>query len=414
MYQRLLKQVLTGLVSLTLLTQTHAIPSHPHANFLPKPNFHPPREKETTYKIPSKIQTGTATARFNIASPNGTLSETSILTLDSPQISKVTSTSFDWWYFDAVSTTTPAESLTIILFTSAASAFPWLDSSESSVLIAYLWAAFANGSVFQEYVPAKLAVVEEGLAGKGSGAWDGSGFQWVAGDEDSMYSVVVASEEMGVYGRFTLSSQQTPHLPCGIQKSTSTLEIVPNIGWANLVPDALASVDMNIQGSTLSFQGRGYHDKNWSNLSFAESVQSWYWGHGRLGDYSIVWFSAIAIDNNTYTSSYVARDEQVLVSSCDTTFLTVRPVSGNVTHNPTGGRYPPQAGDIPDGFTVEAHLGEEGWLKVNVSIATLVTGDGEYYMRWSGELVGSVVDAEGTVADAGSGVAVFEQFALVE
>lgn len=55
-------------------------------------------------------------------------------------------------------------------------------------------------------MPAKLAVVEEGLAGKGSGAWDGSGFQWVAGDEDSMYSVVVASEEMGVYGRFTLSS----------------------------------------------------------------------------------------------------------------------------------------------------------------------------------------------------------------
>lgn len=206
MYQRLLNQVLTGLISLTLLTQTDAIPPHPHANLLPKPNLHPPRQKETTYRIPSKIQTGTATARFNIASPNKTLSETSILALDSPQISKVTSTSFDWWYFDAVSTTTPAESLTIILFSSAVSAFPWLDSSESSVLIAYLWAAFANGSVFQEYVPAKLAVVEEGPAGKGSGAWDGTGFQWVAGDEDSMYSVVVASEEMGVYGRFTLSS----------------------------------------------------------------------------------------------------------------------------------------------------------------------------------------------------------------
>lgn len=206
MYQRLLNHVLTGLISLTLLTQTHAIPPHPHANLLPKPNLHPPRQKETTYRIPSKIQTGTATARFNIASPNKTLSETSFLTLDSPQISKVTSTSFDWWYFDAVSTTTPAESLTITLFTSAASAFPWLDSSESSVLIAYLWAAFANGSVFQEYVPAKVAVVEEGPAGKSSGAWDGSGFQWVAGDEDSMYSVVVASKKMGVYGKFTLSS----------------------------------------------------------------------------------------------------------------------------------------------------------------------------------------------------------------
>lgn len=120
------------------------------------------------------------------------------------------------------------------------------------------------------------------------------------------------------------------------------------------------------------------------------------------------------MDNNTYTSSYVARDDQVLVSSCDTTLLTVRPVNFNMTSNPTGGRYPPQAGDIPDGFSIEANLGGEGWLKVNVSIVTLVTGDEEYYMRWSGELMGSVVDPEGVVTEAGSGVAVFEQFTLVE
>lgn len=55
--------------------------------------------------------------------------------------------------------------------------------------------------------------------------------------------------------------QQTPHLPCGVQEGTSTLEIMPNVGWASLVPDAVGSVDMSIQGSTLSFQGRGYHDK---------------------------------------------------------------------------------------------------------------------------------------------------------
>lgn len=206
MYQNFLNQVLRGLVSLTLLTQTHAIPPHPQTN-PPKSNLHPTRQKETTYQIPSKIQTGTATARFDVASPNKTLSNTSILSLDIPQISKVTSTSFDWWYFDVVSTTTPAESLTITLFTSTASAFPWLDSSESSVLIAYLWATFANGSVFQEYVPATLAVVvEEGAARKGAGAWEGSGFRWVAGDEDSMYTVVVESKEMGVYGTFTLDS----------------------------------------------------------------------------------------------------------------------------------------------------------------------------------------------------------------
>jgi hypothetical protein len=62
--------------------------------------------------------------------------------------------------------------------------------------------------------------------------------------------------------------QQSPHLPCGIQDGTSTLEIVPNIGWASLVPDAVGSVEMNIQGSALNFKGRGYHDKVSQGLHF--------------------------------------------------------------------------------------------------------------------------------------------------
>ncbi|KAJ5919305.1 hypothetical protein N7466_010248 [Penicillium verhagenii] len=410
-----------------------------------------PYSNTQTWSIPSALQNGTVASRLTIATPNeATLSTATRLTLDSPQISKVTADSFDWWYFDAVSSSSAAESLTITLFTAASSAFPWLSSTEDTVLIAYLWAGFENGTVFTDYVPATLATVSSGGAGE-SGVWDGSGFGWVASEDLSFYEVVVESKEMGVYGTFSLESQQSPHLPCGIQGTTSTLEIVPNIGWASLVPDSVGNVDLTIQGSTLKFQGRGYHDKpwsshvratltrqphsisnpnpnpktmhrtpsnvfflqNWSNLTFAESVQSWYWGHGLVGDYSIVWFSAIATDNTTYTSSYVALDNEVVVSSCDAASLTVRPVSGNSTTNPTGAQYPPRMGDVPDGFTVEAELADGAWLKVNVSIAALVSGDGETYTRWSGDLVGSVVSSAG-VQSVGSGVAVFEQFTLVE
>jgi hypothetical protein len=173
-------------------------------------------------------------------------------------------------------------------------------------------------------------------------------------------------------------------------------------------------------------------EQNWSDRPFMESVQSWYWGHGRLGPYSIVWFSYIALNdptNETYVSSYVAKNGDVLVSSCTSSILTVRPFGSS---NTTGSRYPPHAGDIPDGYHLEFELGElNTLLKVNISVDTLVAGDGQYYMRWTGNLVGEVVHVQGEkrleACDTThpetrrgcsgtelTGVAVFEQFALLD
>lgn len=165
-----------------------------------------------------------------------------------------------------------------------------------------------------------------------------------------------------------------------------------------------------------------------------ESVQSWYWGHGRLGQYSIVvWFSCLALDdptNTAYVSSYVAREGEMLVSACNSSLLTVRPFE---SHGTTGGRHPPRLGDVPDGFRLEFDLGDSnGWLRVNVTVEQLIAGDGQYYMRWTGRMTGEVIQIQseklpGACAAAPSGgsqyvtsesllagAAVFEQFALVE
>ena len=37
--------------------------------------------------------------------------------------------------------------------------------------------------------------------------------------------------------------------------------ILPHVGWINTVPDARAIVDIEINGTALSFSGTGYHDK---------------------------------------------------------------------------------------------------------------------------------------------------------
>lgn len=143
----------------------------------------------------------------------------------------------------------------------------------------------------------------------------------------------------------------------------------------------------------------------------------------------MVWFSYLALDDpseTTYVSSYVARDGDVLVSSCISSILTVRPIGSSEN----GARYPPRAGDVPDGFHLEFDLGNEGWLKANVS-GTRIAGDGKYYFRWAGTMTGEVgqsgadqnddTNASGgstkTVRAAESGLtgsAIFEQFVLAE
>lgn len=170
-------------------------------------------------------------------------------------------------------------------------------------------------------------------------------------------------------------------------------------------------------------------NRNWSDQPFADSVQSWYWGHGQIGPYSVVWFSYLALDDSsetTYVSSYVARDGEVLVPSCNSSIITVHPIGNSAT----GARYPPQAGDVPDAFHLEFDLGNEGWLKANVS-GTRIAGDGKYYFRWAGTMTGEVSqsgadqnldkNATGglakTVRAAESALtdsAIFEQFVLAE
>ncbi|EKV10217.1 Hydroxyneurosporene synthase [Penicillium digitatum] len=393
-----------------------------------------------SYQIPSAVQNGTSKAQFDIQTPAGTLDIDTLFRLDAPQIDLINSSVFDWWYFDAVSETNPDDSLVVTFFSSSAEAFPFLDTNETSVLSVWLWASFANGTVFTDYVPATAATVT-GLEAEGtnsSGEWSSTGFSWVALTENlSQYEIIISSEKLQVEGRLTLTSQVPHHLPCGVQAKRSVLEIAPHLGWVNLIPDAMAEVDMKIHGSTLKFRGPGYHDKNWSDRPFTDSVRSWYWGHGRLGPYSIVWFSYLAIDdqfNTTYVSSYVAKDGELLISACDPSILTVRPIGSPGT---TGGRYPPRVGDLPEGFRLVFDLGEaNGQLKVNISVRTVVAGNGKDYMRWTGDMVGEVIESEShQPQDAGGsgpkketrqrevqsssqsslvGVAVLEQFAMVE
>lgn len=50
------------------------------------------------------------------------------------------------------------------------------------------------------------------------------------------------------------------HYPCGTGAGQN-MQVMPNVGWANAVPDSQGTVKLDIGGSKLDFTGPGYHDK---------------------------------------------------------------------------------------------------------------------------------------------------------
>ena len=150
----------------------------------------------------------------------------------------------------------------------------------------------------------------------------------------------------------------------------------------------------------MTFTGYGYHDKNWGVINFSKAVQSWYWGHGRLGPYSIVWFDTMGTDGKEYVSSYVAENGKIIAGNCTSGSLRVRPFGGDDT-------YPPVAtSSTPDGYLISYDLGDKGMLNVNFTIG-LNTDSIPNYNRFIGKLEGGILGSPKF-----TGRALCEQFAF--
>ncbi|KAJ5305663.1 hypothetical protein N7508_004678, partial [Penicillium antarcticum] len=103
-----------------------------------------------TFQTPSTVQNGNSKANFDIPSPKLLLDIETWFSLDAPWVHSINVSVFNWWYFDVVSKTNSGDSLVITLSTSSFAAFPFLQAIETSVTTAYLWASFANGTVFAD------------------------------------------------------------------------------------------------------------------------------------------------------------------------------------------------------------------------------------------------------------------------
>ncbi|KAJ7145567.1 hypothetical protein C8R44DRAFT_601176 [Mycena epipterygia] len=346
------------------------------------------------YDIPSAVQNGTSTAQFT-SSATG---------LDAPKVHPINGSAFDWWYFDVVSTDpTVLSSVVVTFFTSSQPAFPLLDPSDS-ITVARIWVSFPNGTLWSAESNADGAtVVADGDTS--SGTWHGTGFSWTNTPAGG-YLIVIDAPDVGVVGTISFSSVAPAHYPCGPVAAGQNLELAPHIGWTNAIPDATSVVKLNIYGTPLAFKGAGYHDKNWSDQVFTTHVASWYWGHGRVGPYSIVWFDFLDITGTEFVSAYAAKDGKIVAASCTLGSIAVRPTGQNST-------YPPviSTGN-PSGYHINLDLSSGGRMKVDVAVLAPLIGVNPEYARSVGNMTGSIVPVNGAATTGLTGTALFEQFKL--
>ncbi|KAK7061236.1 Hydroxyneurosporene synthase [Favolaschia claudopus] len=323
---------------------------------------------------------------------------------NAPHMHPVNSSSYDLWYWDAVSTDPSSNaSVVIAFFDVAPGTFP-IPPLEGTNLIATIATTFANGSLTFVSLPATSATVI--AQGQGvNGDWHGTGLHFTYDPASGAYDVHVDAPEHGVKGVVHFARNTPPRYTCGPATAGTNMQIFPGAGYANAMPDSVVTVDLMVNGTPLKFEGAGYQDQGWGPVPFLTTMRSWYWGHGRVGPYSVVWFDVMTPDGTEFVSAYASKGEDVITLSCDPGSTKARPRGDGTTFPPNHG------GPKPSGYDVTLSLGAQGILHMDVTVVNPILTF-PYYMRAVSYIDGFIVAPDGTKGEMMGGVAFLEEFTL--
>ncbi|KAL4913072.1 hypothetical protein BDW62DRAFT_205876 [Aspergillus aurantiobrunneus] len=353
-----------------------------------------------TLNIPPILPTGPTTADF--LTPSLDQSD-----LDAPKLSHANTSSFDWWHFDAVALENPNASVAITFSNAGPAGFPLPlpdvehvlpngtlpgnntgNGNEGQALWAHLYVTFEDGRTFR-HVQAVESARMHGSGDSSVAIWHGAG-GWMGSEEGYEVEVVVGEPGVNVTGRISMERITASHSRCSTAANfSSALGLGDHgLGWVAVLPDAIATVDLTVNGERLVFDGYGYHDKMWSTHPFTSTTRTLHRGRAHLGLYSLLWLSystQAASPSTQVVSSFLARDGETVNAGC---------VDGSVRVVPAVEQ---TEGGLVRGFRVQAP-------GVQVSVGTDVEVLEGGHARWNGRARGLLegVDEEG--------VAVFERF----
>ncbi|KAL4951264.1 hypothetical protein BDW69DRAFT_170430 [Aspergillus filifer] len=368
----------------------------------------PLAEGRYTLNIPPTLSSGPVTADYR--TPSLTQSD-----LDSPKLPRANTSTFDWWAFDAISLEQPNAAVSVTFSNAGPSGYP-LDlpdvsyvfpngtgsngtagEGERGTLYAHVAVTFADGRSIRHIQPVESARMH-GSGDSSVAIWHGAG-GWMGSEEGYEVELVVnqtapGQEGISMMGGISMERITNPHTLCSTPTNFSEYLALGDrgLGWVGVLPDAMARVDVTVNGERLMFDGYGFHDKVWSTAPFTSSTGTLHRGRAHLGLYSLVWVSYTPSNTQgqeTITSHFLARDGEIISSGCASDSVSIVPG----TEQTEGG--------LVSGF----RLGMPG---VEVSIASdneVVDGpEGNGHTRWHGRARGLI---EGNDEE---GVAVFERF----
>ncbi|KAK1674079.1 hypothetical protein BDP55DRAFT_729856 [Colletotrichum godetiae] len=320
---------------------------------------------------------------------NGTVSVEHLSVADNldgfKMLTPAAKSSADFWYFDVVSKSTN-QTLNIVFFNSGEFAqYP-------HPLAVQVSGVYPNGTDFYFEAMADAGVhLTNGPRGI-TGDWEGVGsFTGTSLDKpDVEYTININSEDMGIYGSVSFKATAPAHYPCDLNGAVGVNQnLLPGLYWANAVPDAETMVDLVVKDTVIAFEdGIGYHDKNWGNQSIIDGPRYWDWGHARFGPYSIVWYNLLDYSGNESRRSYVSRDGQVLLVSCDMASMEVRQKGGKAAWPPTTGLLE------TDGLSIKYNLTNGDVMEVDVSTQFIVKDEDGIYQRANGLVKGGIAGQE--------------------
>ncbi|KAL2827719.1 hypothetical protein BDW59DRAFT_160024 [Aspergillus cavernicola] len=389
-----------------------------------------------TLHLPPTLQTGPTTADY--ITPSLTQSD-----LDSPKLNHANASSFDWWHFDAIASNSPNTSVAVTFSNAGPIGYPLIfprgnassshpptngthpnpnqNPNPTGALWAHVWITFPSGRKFTTAVPVATARVS-GSGDSSLAIWHGAG-GWMGSEEgyeveieiDQAHGSIVEEDGIAVLGRISLERITDSHSGCSTAGNfSSALGLGPGsldgnggrgIGWVSVLPDAIARVDLRVNGEVLRFEGYGFHDKLWSTSPFTSSTKSLTRGRAHLGPYSLLWLSytpLIPSDSDSgmgtgteagqeIVSAFLARDGETTHAGCE---------AGTVRMTP--GREQTEGGPV-SGFQVEIP-----GARFSVATDVEVSESRGRHVRWNGRARGVFGREGGEVED--EGFAVFERF----
>ncbi|KUI73015.1 Hydroxyneurosporene dehydrogenase [Cytospora mali] len=314
--------------------------------------------------------------------------------LDGLYITEPNATSYEWWYFDVVSEDYNSSVVFVTFLTYSETGAPGL-SAELTI-------SYPNGTWTEITIPQDE--LHFSTIGEGSiGVTDA--FSWRSAPDLSEYTIQLDVEAQGVTGEINMASVAPPHVKCGPAVEGASLADAEHILWINPVPDAVASVNIEVNGTSMSFKGSGYHDKNWGTNSYADVLNQWYWGHGRSGPYSVVFFWIIQDNGEIVASAYLTQHDQIIYSTCDPDSVVIRPFGTEGIVYPV----PFNGSASLKGLYVNIDAGEDiGQFAFTTLEENVIQTDGNpsTYRRWIGSFTGGL---QGRGRENSSGSALWEQ-----